>query len=228
MNRWFFSSNRKSLGGKFDFVQASISYIFDQTSGAFTLESEIIDDTFTSTLLSYANTDGDDLGPIRIYDKSDGHEYFIYSSENINGNLDFYYLKNLPYFGGSLPDISGPNPITLLNTNNNDAYLSFNSNYDTIYFSSDIEGTFDIYLQNRPANTNISYLFDLGYSTSAMVDSINSVANDKCPFVYKNLMIFTSDREGGMGKYDLYYSIFKNGKWGSPVNMGSKVNTAEK
>ena len=39
-------------------------------------------------------------------------------------------------------------------------------------------------------------------------------------------MVFTSNRPGGFGGYDLYYSVFKNGKWSSPVNFGPRINTA--
>ena len=37
--------------------------------------------------------------------------------------------------------------------------------------------------------------------------------------------MFTSDREGGFGGYDLYFSKFVNGKWSSPVNFGSTINS---
>lgn len=39
-------------------------------------------------------------------------------------------------------------------------------------------------------------------------------------------LIFVSDREGGFGGTDLYYSVRKNGQWGEPVNMGKEINTA--
>ena len=39
-------------------------------------------------------------------------------------------------------------------------------------------------------------------------------------------MVFTSDRPGGFGGFDLYYSLFRNGKWNSPVNFGPKINTS--
>jgi len=38
-------------------------------------------------------------------------------------------------------------------------------------------------------------------------------------------LIFSSDMPGGFGNNDLYYSIYDDGKWTSPVNMGSNVNT---
>ncbi len=37
---------------------------------------------------------------------------------------------------------------------------------------------------------------------------------------------FTSDRPGGFGGFDLYYSVYKDGKWSVPVNLGSKINSA--
>ena len=39
-------------------------------------------------------------------------------------------------------------------------------------------------------------------------------------------MVFTSDREGGYGGFDLYYSLFTNGQWTTPVNFGEKINSA--
>ena len=41
-------------------------------------------------------------------------------------------------------------------------------------------------------------------------------------------LIFSSDKPGGYGETDLYYSIRKNGKWETPVNLGPKINTAQK
>ena len=41
-------------------------------------------------------------------------------------------------------------------------------------------------------------------------------------------LVFTSDMPGGFGSTDLYSSTRKNGKWSTPVNMGSQVNTSGK
>ena len=64
------------------------------------------------------------------------------------------------------------------------------------------------------------------FTASVVVDSINSNYDEKCPFVYKGVLIFASNRPGGMGGYDLYFSVFNKGKWGFPVNLGPGVNTA--
>ena len=40
------------------------------------------------------------------------------------------------------------------------------------------------------------------------------------------MLFFSSNRPGGTGGKDLYYSVYKsNGKWGLPRNMGNSVNT---
>jgi len=38
-------------------------------------------------------------------------------------------------------------------------------------------------------------------------------------------MIFASDRPGGFGQMDLWYSDWKDGTWSPPVNMGPNINT---
>ncbi len=221
-----FSSNRGSSGGQFDLVQGEITFNFDQTNGAFGLGSGILNDAFLVKLLKAANTSGNDFGPYRLFSSEDGYEYLLLSSVNTTGNFDFYYLRNRPIFGSSLPDVSGPYPVKLLNTSADDAYICFNTKQDTLYFSTNTGGDFDIYLKNRPSETELSTWFSGSYSASTVVDSINSSSDDKCPIVKNKIMVFASNRSGGMGGYDLYYSILKNGKWGYPVNFGPDVNTS--
>jgi outer membrane protein OmpA-like peptidoglycan-associated protein/tetratricopeptide (TPR) repeat protein len=38
-------------------------------------------------------------------------------------------------------------------------------------------------------------------------------------------MYFVSDKPGGLGGTDLYYSQFNDSTWGEPINCGSKINT---
>ena len=222
---FIFSSNRGSSGGQFDLVQGIISFIFSQTTGEFGLSSEMGNNAFITNLINKANTPGNDFGPMTLFSSSDGYEYLILSSVNTNGNLDFYYLKNRPVYGSTLPDILGPYPVNLLNTNSDDAYISFDTNQDSVYFSSNQGGNFDIFLHRRPSETNIDTWFNLDYLSSVSVDSINSPGEDKCPLIFKKVMVFASNRSGGMGGYDLYYSIFRNGKWSAPTNLGPGINT---
>ena len=224
-NPLVFSSNRGSSGGQFDLVYGTFSYMFDQETGDFSLNAEIANNPFLTRLVTKANTAGNDFGPYRLYSPLDGYEYLILSSVN-NGNLDFYYTKNLPYFGTSVPEVSGPYPVTLLNSGSNDAYICFDTNQDSAYFSSDADGNFDIYLHKKPAETLMDTWLNLPYSASSKVDILNSTGDDKCPFIFRKVMVFASNRPGGLGGFDLYYSKFSNGKWGIPVNFGPEINTA--
>jgi hypothetical protein len=183
-------------------------------------------DPFIDKLIGKATTPGNDFGPYRLFSLEDGFEYLLLSSVNATGNLDFYYLKNQPVAGSSLPDVTTPLPIKIMNTSSDDAYISLNSMQDTAYFSSNKDGNFDIFYLIKPAGKDLSSWFNLGYESPANVGSLNSSGEDKCPFILKKIMIFASNREGGFGGYDLYYSILKNGIWSSPVNLGPRINTS--
>jgi hypothetical protein len=220
-----FSSNRGSSGGQFDLVYGSFSYIFNQETGDFVLSSEITEDPFLTRLVTKVNTTGNDFGPYRIYSPLDGFEYLILSSVS-NGNLDFFYTRNLPAFGTSVPEVSGPFPVNLLNSGSNDAYICFDTNQDSAYFSSDASGNYDIYLHKKSAEILMDAWLNLAYSASSKVDILNSDGNDKCPFIFRKLIVFASNRSGGFGGYDLYYSKFSNGNWGTPVNFGPEINTS--
>jgi outer membrane protein OmpA-like peptidoglycan-associated protein len=39
------------------------------------------------------------------------------------------------------------------------------------------------------------------------------------------LMVFSSDRPGGLGGSDIYYSQLVDGQWSEPVNLGPEINT---
>ena len=221
-----FSSNRLSNGQQFDLVQGVVVYIFDQTTGEFQLQSENSNDPFFSELSARLSTDVNDFGPYRLYSALDGYEYTLVSSVNSSGNLDFNYVRNLPYFGTVVPAVFGPFPATKLNSASNDAYFCFDTNQDSAYYSSDADGDFNIYMLKRDPLINIDTWLNSAYEGPQKVNVLNSPANDKCPYIFRKIIVFASDRQGGFGGFDLYYSLFKNGSWGTPVNLGSTINTS--
>jgi outer membrane protein OmpA-like peptidoglycan-associated protein len=58
-------------------------------------------------------------------------------------------------------------------------------------------------------------------------NNFNTISNEGAMAISPDgkLIVFTSDREGGYGRFDLYYSVKKAGKWTKPRNMGKGVNT---
>ena len=60
-------------------------------------------------------------------------------------------------------------------------------------------------------------------------ESINANgANTQQPFVTADgkYLLFSSNRTGGQGGYDLWYAPLENGSAGTPVNMGAAINTS--
>jgi hypothetical protein len=221
-----FSSNRGSSGGQFDLVQGIIWYQFNQENGNFTIDSQTWDDIFYATIIESANTAGNDFGPFTIFGSEDDYEYLIVASADAGGKLDLQYEKYLPRYGSIAPQVIGPYPATRFNTTDNEAYISFDLNADSAYYCTDKNGDYDIYVQQKNTAVALDTWLSQSLAESSPVDSLNSSSDDKCPFVYRSFLVFASNRPGGLGGYDLYYSVFRNGKWSSPVNFGPRINSS--
>lgn len=223
-NSIVFSSNRQSSGGEFDFTYGTVWYSFGQTTGSFLLGSETAPDAFLDRLTTAFNTEGDEFGPLRFFNSRNGLEYMAAASQTAENGLDIVYTSYIPVFT-SLPVVEAPAGATLFNSPYDDAYLTLGTRHDTAWFCSDRDGDFDIYTLTRPAGLNLDEWFLSPPVTPVAADSINSDYDEKCPFVKGRYMVFTSDMPGGSGGFDLYYSVFRNGKWSSPVNMGPEINS---
>ncbi len=219
-----FSSNRTTSGGSFDFVYGFIGYRFDRMTGEFELKSEISQEDFYQALTTKFNTAGNDYGPNRLFCSHDGFEYMFGASDVTGSGLDLKFSRYTPYIS-SIPSIPDPLPATAFNSSFNDAYICFNNNFDTAYFCSDRGGDFDIYYLAKPSGMTFQNWLTTAGNSPVLVNSINTDANEKFPYVSGKIMVFASDRADGSGGYDLYYSILSGGTWSSPVNMGPDINT---
>jgi outer membrane protein OmpA-like peptidoglycan-associated protein/tetratricopeptide (TPR) repeat protein len=65
------------------------------------------------------------------------------------------------------------------------------------------------------------------WGEQGQLDLGDGVSNDAHPTLSPDgqKLYFASDREGGFGGMDLYVSTFSAGKWSSPENLGSTINT---
>jgi outer membrane protein OmpA-like peptidoglycan-associated protein/tetratricopeptide (TPR) repeat protein len=111
-----------------------------------------------------------------------------------------------------------------LNTDRNEGAQSLSADGRTLYFTAcdrmEGFGRCDIYYSVLTAG-RWSQAINLG-------SGVNSKYSDKHPSVSSDgrILYFASNRPGGYGGLDLWYSIKgKNGSWGMAVNMGSTINT---
>ena len=237
-----FSSNRNSSGRNFDIIYKLLDVYASVIDGKLTVQespvNNLADVDIENHNLNYAmsmiNSSADELGPylinqgIRKTNDStnwDGayQSYILLYANNESGNLDIKYVQNLdqekPY--------STPKPVSFLNSSKDDAYPSLMPYNTSVYFCSNRDGNFDIY--KADLDTSKDLLSNFSDSTSKVITKdmvLSSSGDDKCPYICNNVMVFTSNRPGGYGGFDLYYSLYTNGKWSAPVNFGPAINTA--
>lgn len=103
----------------------------------------------------------------------------------------------------------------------------FSPDGETVLFQSNrpVEGFpnrkgFDIWAVKKTKN---------GWSDPFNLAEINSDASESYASTAKNGNIyFMKENENGTGKSDIYFAEFKNGKYQTPRNLGSPVNTNER
>ncbi len=222
-----FSSNRHSKGNDFDIILYNVDIKWDQRTGELSMN---VSDEIQNDNINLINTTNNELGPYSFVTLPYS-ELFLYASDE-SGNYNINYLWN--------NKISN---VEFLKTEANELYPSFYGkdvyfscrSYDTekefvdkiekIIYCSDKNGRFDIYEVNLPKSSNIMNIIQSSEPYESVKLNINSDYDDKCPFVNGYLLVFSSNRPGGYGGYDLYYSIYENGVWSQPVNFGANINS---
>ncbi len=245
-----FSSSRSSKGEQYDIIYKLISIEFSKTTG----ELSVFENTASNldivqvnanlnNAVSRINTSSDELGPYLIpvhdYRPSESattgryRPYYLLYSNDENGNQDIYFTDNT-----ETENYEDPLPVAFLNSEADDAYPCFNEDRSTLYFTSNRDGNFDIFKAITDPDQDLAELLGTEEAIPVEKDSIlSSDQDDKCPYItYNNtyypaesvpvnMMVFASNREGGFGGYDLYYSLFDEGVWTEPVNFGAAINT---
>ena len=112
-----------------------------------------------------------------------------------------------------------------LNTQYNDMYAILTANGLTVYFTSDRPGGLggnDLWVSRREST-------DAPWGEPENLTILNSQYDDSLPMLSTsgNFMYFQSDRPGGCGAGDLWWSQKQpnSDEWAAPVNMGCVVNT---
>jgi outer membrane protein OmpA-like peptidoglycan-associated protein len=122
-----------------------------------------------------------------------------------------------------------------VNSNRHDAMVAFSSDKKTLYF------TRNNYQNNKKLISNDRFV-NLGIYSSKMLENDEWSEPIALPFNNKDYscghptlsldgkyLYFSSDMPGGFGATDIYYiEINKDGSFGSPINLGPKINTKGK
>lgn len=243
-----FSSDRNSSGADYDIVGGNFFVEWDKKKGTLRVEDRPHywqDYGYVDSLFLRMNDGSDQLGPYSLpYDRYvRGSQVFsdvmLYADDS-GGDLDIMYVA----FQGeaenpSEGEFSGPEAVTFLNTASNEAYLAFWGNQfifwesgvdasaiEEVYFCSDRDGDYDIYGFSYPEGKDVlDFLAGNATYNITPVETLNSTSHDKCPYINGSLLVFASDRPGGYGGFDLYYSTRSGNGWSTPQNFGDKINT---
>lgn len=136
-----------------------------------------------------------------------------------NRQEDLYYSSFMDGDWQAAKDVGPP-----LNTPDNEGAQSISGNGLLMVFTgcmrNDGYGLCDIYYsENRNGKWTIPR--NIG-------SAINSKYSEKQPSLSSDgrILYFSTDRPGGLGKYDLWMSVRNDDRsWGKPVNLGENINT---
>ena len=226
-----FSSNRKSKGVHFDIIQRGLHLSYHEKDDVLDLHYSYPDNTYTSfedILFDLVNSSDDQLGPLSFWGPEE-YSYFFYADDH-NGDFDIWFTHHLKSDFGTYQAeeiINGPDTLITINSDADDLYPSFSNDQTSLYFCSNRENdNFSIYSIGLPEAAELHEFITSNEPGDPLLNTVlSSDFNDKCPYIYEDIMVFASDREGGQGGFDLYYSLQENGSWSSPVNFGPEINS---
>ena len=155
----------------------------------------------------------------RFYSNSitgDGKLLIIYMDDGGDGNL--YYSQRKDTIWTKIKSVGKP-----INTIYWESHGFITPDGKTMYFSSNRpggEGGFDIWYSEKTANGRWGEPVNCG-------NTINTPYNENTPYFdpETGALLFSSDGLIGMGGYDVYRSVKKNGIWTDPIGMPYSFNT---
>ena len=143
--------------------------------------------------------------------------YFTRSSKKITKDKKLH----LKIYSSSLEKTnnSSPQEVDLSSSQFNVMHPAIDQENSILYFSSN-QG------ENEDYDLYFCKIDSIGnYLTVNKLLNVNSSSNEAFPFIYRDLLFFASNREGGLGGYDVYYSKFENNEFSAPTILPSPINS---
>ena len=230
-----FNSAYADFGGDFD---ENGAFIF--TSARYDRDKKIYDRDNTPYLsiykIGFPLTDSSEM--VNLYSKdlesqyhdgtatfSPNSDYFYYASSYQSGKQKVYEGDKRNYFKIYRVDLTAKRFKKELLPFNGDAYSTghpyISEDGTKLFFASDMPGGYgkaDIYVCDIYEDGSFSKPKNLG-------PKINTITDDFFPFFVDDVLYFSSGGHVGFGGLDMYKSYFKDGIYGTPINLGPVMNT---
>lgn len=221
-----FSSNRNGKRGGFDIVAGLMDFSYHKKDDKLNVT---IPDNASPWRLSEAvyqkvNTEDNEYGP---YTYPTGNDALFMYASGTEGNYTIKFVEILNW--QSAPDgqeVSDAITVSGINDIGENLYPSVSTDNMELFFCSNRNDTvFSIYSAKYNSKISKQSLISGGIAKIEKNVVVSSKYDDKCPFVKDDVMVFASNRPGGFGGYDLWYSRVENNSWTEPKNLGGKINS---
>ena len=149
----------------------------------------------------------------------DGNHLLIYKS-NHGGDI---YESDVDSSGNLTAPVRLPAPI---NSSSHESVASFSPDGKIMYFCSDREedsyGGHDIFMSKQDSKGKWGPAINLGPKINTQYDEISvfMMADGKT-------LYFSSNGHNTMGGFDIFKTVYENGEWSDPVNLGYPINTPD-
>ncbi len=168
--------------------------------------------------LLFANTKMNTAGPFITYDQN--NLLLTSDQKGGKGDVDLWIAKRGKRLWGKAVNLGAP-----INTAGYDGFGSISPDGNTLYFTRECnekKGK-DKFCLFKSARVNGQWTEPV-----RMPAPVNSEYSDFAPIIMAGgtSIIFSSNRPGGHGGYDLYKTeMMSGGTWSDPVNLGDEINT---
>lgn len=199
-----------------------------------TLMSQIVfgqPETYSVKKASFSSDKYDEFSPVFynngiVFSSNRNSGLSNHSTSQNKGLFKIYYIDTTRKADWENTRLFSKNLTSILN----DGPVTFNGLKDTIYFSRNQDVTGKLSDISTPRNK-------LGIFSAVIVDGqwtkirelrINNEwynVTTPCLSPDGKKLYFASDKPGGFGGSDLYYSLWKGDRWEDPVNLGPVINT---